>query len=386
MIKRRRLGRTELMVTELGFGAMNLRQTGSFEAAGRLLDHVIERGINIIDTARGYNGEVGGRLMESEVLVGEAVARVKNPAEPIIVITKGHGYTPEDLKTDLAVSLSKLGVTGRRDLRIGKNPVRLIYFLHGISTERWETISSSGVLDDLKKIREDGLVSFVGFSSHYPFAKEVKEAADTGAFDVIELPYNVFNRSFGEDGPLDLLKYFYDKDIGVVNMKAFDGNGTKAVYPVLSEYMDISYGDMLNFCLSNPYISTVDAGATDISQIDDDIRVGASERFNAEKLAKLKKEADKVSPHMSETCRECTHCNEKFNCPRKINFMDVLSVYSRYKLSKSLGRDVSGFAGQYKKLALRGKDCAGCGECLPWCEYRLDIPKLMKEAETELGV
>jgi hypothetical protein len=42
---------------------------------------------------------------------------------------------------------------------------------------------------------------------------------------VIELPYNVFNRSIGEDASLDLLKYAHDRGVAIVNMKAFNGNG-----------------------------------------------------------------------------------------------------------------------------------------------------------------
>jgi len=52
MIKRRRLGRTELMVTELGWGAMNLRRSGSFANAYSIANKVLDSGINIIDTAR----------------------------------------------------------------------------------------------------------------------------------------------------------------------------------------------------------------------------------------------------------------------------------------------------------------------------------------------
>ena len=386
MINKRRLGRTELLVTEVSFGAMNLRKTGSFNAANKLLDHTLDSGINLIDTARGYNGECEGQTLESEVLVGEAVKRRTDLSEPVAIITKGHGYTPGEFDSDLEISLNKLGITGRHDLRIGKNPIKLIYFLHGISTERWDTINTSGVLNTIQQAKNEGLINYAGFSSHYPYAKEIKEAADTGVFDVVELPYNVFNRSLGEDGETDLLKYLNEKDIGVVNMKAFDGNQMADVYPVLHGFMEISYDEMLNFCLSNPYISTVDAGATAASQIDADIAVSSSPRFDAETLKSLKNEADKISPHMKNTCRECSHCNEKFKCPAGIDFMEVLSVYSRYNLSKCLGRDTTEFYKQYKNLKLNGKDCAGCGDCLPWCEYRLDVPRLMKTADEIFNV
>ena len=44
-----RLGQTDLMVTKLGYGAMELRHVDQNQAE-RLLKAVLEAGINIIDT------------------------------------------------------------------------------------------------------------------------------------------------------------------------------------------------------------------------------------------------------------------------------------------------------------------------------------------------
>ncbi len=70
-IKRRRFGRTGLEVTELSFGAMNLRLLKSFDDAYKIVNHVLDLGINLIDTARAYKGEIApGVLLESERLWG----------------------------------------------------------------------------------------------------------------------------------------------------------------------------------------------------------------------------------------------------------------------------------------------------------------------------
>ena len=384
MINRRRLGRTELMVTELGFGAMNLRGTGSFEKAYEITNKVLDAGINIIDTARAYKGECEGLILESERVVGDVIRGRTDLTEPIVIITKGHGYTIEALHSHLSESREALGITGTHDLRIGDNKVVLVYFLHGLKSDRWEIVSSSGVLDELNKIKEQGLVNFVGFSSHYPDAKEIKAAIDTGIFDVTELPYNVFNRGLGEDGEIDLLKYAFDNDVGIVNMKAFDGNGMVSAFPILKGFMNIDYPKMLNFCFSNPYIATVDAGIRFNNELDMDLAVAKSPRLNKIEIASLKKEADKVFGLTKNLCRECTHCNEKFECPQKIDFMGVLSLHSRFSLSQRFGKDSASFSAQYKSLEKSGRDCTECGECLQWCEYKLNIPKMLKNAENEM--
>lgn len=43
-------------------------------------------------------------------------------------------------------------------------------------------------------------------------------------FDVVELPHNIFNATLGEDGEINLLKYAYERNVGIINMKAFGGN------------------------------------------------------------------------------------------------------------------------------------------------------------------
>src|SRR6478736_2052486 len=70
-LPRRALGRTGLQVTTLGFGAMEVRGAPagpevSDDEAGRLLNAVLDEGINVIDTSIDY-----GR---SEELIGRFVA------------------------------------------------------------------------------------------------------------------------------------------------------------------------------------------------------------------------------------------------------------------------------------------------------------------------
>lgn len=380
-INRRRLGRTGLYVTELGFGAMNLRLLKSFDEAYKIVNHVLDCGINLIDTARGYKGEIApGVLLESEKIVGGAIASRTDLVEPIVVVTKGHAYTLPELEKDLADSLSALGVTGKGNLKIGANDIKLVYFIHGISDERWPGIKSLGVLDRLQELKAEGIINFIGFSSHYPFPKEIKEAVDTGIFDVIELPYNVFNRSLGEDGEINLLEYINKNDIGLINMKAFDGNGMVPIHKIIKEFITIDYEAMLRFSLSNPFITTVDAGAKYVEEYDQDIKTALGERYSLDELTALKTEADKVSKHIKNICRECMHCMEKFECPNKIDFPSILSTYSRFTIMEKLGLDNSELAEKYKAFEKNGSDCLECGACLQWCEYKLNIPEMLKQA------
>ncbi|MGI6705661.1 MAG: aldo/keto reductase [Clostridia bacterium] len=380
-IKRRRLGRTNLWVTELSFGAMNLRIMNTVDEAEQLLHFVLGQGINLVDTARAYKGHNDeGALVESEVLVGKAIRNHPHLSEPIVIVTKGHGYTLEDLEADLFTSRGKLGIEGQGDLKIGDKDIKLVYFFHGINKDRWTTMLKSGVLDRIQELKKDGYINHIGFSSHYHDTEEIMAATDTGIFEVVELPYNVFNRSLSEDNPVNIFEYLYKKDIGIVNMKAFSGNSMPPIYNILKEYISIDYPAMLDFCLCNPYITTVDAGATSIRQMEMNIETACRERMSPEKLSLLIQEADKVAPSMRDVCRECMHCLEKFSCPQEVDFPGILSIYSRYTISKRLGKETSAFSEQYKEKKYDMQECIECGECLPWCEYKLNIPEMIKEA------
>lgn len=155
-IQRRRFGRTNLMITELGFGAMNLRMLPNKQMALDLIHHVLDQGVNFIDTARTYTGTCGdGTYVESEELVGEALEARTDLKEPIVIVTKGHGYELKALAEDLAATRKALRIQGLGDeMHIGTTPIRLVYFLHGISSERWEVIQTSGVLPRLRELQK----------------------------------------------------------------------------------------------------------------------------------------------------------------------------------------------------------------------------------------
>ena len=78
----RRLGRTGLQVSEIGYGAWGIgaaHWVGAQEDESiRALNRAIELGVNFIDTARGYG--------ESERIVGRVVR--EHPGEEIYVATK----------------------------------------------------------------------------------------------------------------------------------------------------------------------------------------------------------------------------------------------------------------------------------------------------------
>lgn len=390
-IKRRPFGNTGLTVTEVSLGAMNLRLRENARVGRELVNHALDKGINLIDTARAYNGTTGdGQPIESEVIVGQEVSKRSDLKEPLIIVTKGHGYNPDEFDKDLAISREKLGFTQgpKNEIMLGRTEIKLVYFFHGISKDRWEEMKSSGVLDHAKKRQDEGLFTFLGFSSHPGHEECISEALESDYFQVAELPFSLFAPGFGRDSEKygNFFKRIHDKGIALINMKAFAGNGMVERTKIFKDYCDISPANRLKFCLSDPYISTVDAGCKFIEELDEDLAVSASpERFSPEEQEALIQEAAKVSGLMEGTCRECTHCLEKFSCPREINFPEILALSARYKMAEGFGMATDSLKKDYAAITLKADSCIACGLCSPWCEYKLDIPPLMEEAHRLLA-
>lgn len=75
---------------------------------------------------------------------------------------------------------------------------------------------------------------------------------------------------------------------------------------------------------------------------------------------------------------------KKFECTQGIHFPTVLSLHARYEVAKKLGKDTSQVIDQYNNLELDAEACIECGQCVPWCEYKLNIPEMMKKAHEDL--
>ena len=390
-VKRRPFGNTGVSVSEVGFGAMNVRQLNNYDAVQRFIHQVLDTGINLIDTARSYTTDrnrmkEGDVFISSEDMLAKAISSRDDIDEPLVIITKGHGYDIETFDAHLAESTANLQIRKEEDgLYIGKTKIYLVYFLHGIKADRWAPILESGVIEHAKKRQAAGDFTWFGFSSHYGDGEVIKAAIDTGAFQVCELPYNVYNLSLAEDSEPDFFKYAYDHGLGIVNMKAFNGNGMTTIFPQIADYAGFGYEEMLRFCLSNKYISTIDVGAINIEQFNADIKASLMPTLTQDERMALADKAKRVSPYLKSICRECMHCVEEFSCPLDINFPKILGLHGRYSVSSGLGFDTSDFKSQYAKYDPSADACIACGACVTWCEYHLDIPEMMKKAAADLG-
>jgi len=201
----RRLGRTDLQVSELSFGAARGADANRAEFDANVRS-IFDAGINFVDTAAGYGA--------SEEALGPALQEYKD----VIVETKYCPYesfapdaaytgSPGALVASAEASLQKLK-RDRLDILLG----------HGIRTlETLDRFMTDGCYDALVKLRDQGKVRFIGISelSEKDGTHEIlKQAVPSGAFDVVMLTLN-FLLQTAADSILPLCR---EHDVGTVVM------------------------------------------------------------------------------------------------------------------------------------------------------------------------
>ena len=264
-LRKRRLGRTGLLVSEIGFGAAHVATVAEAEEA---LFRAFSLGINFVETGRAYG--------ESEYLIGRALRRLDEDAPAVYVASKTLKRTRDGALNDLERSLGHLGLD-RVD----------IYQLNDVDEESWvQVMASGGALEGLQEAREQGLVGHIGITSHS--AEVLRRAVESGQFDTIEVAYSPFNRS-GEA----VIRLACRKDAGVIGMKPFGGFGMLGSLKASPSGQALAAGALLRYALSNPYLSVTIPGMRFVREVEENAALAASHQpMTSGQRACLRKQAE----------------------------------------------------------------------------------------------
>ena len=171
-MERRRLGRTGLRVSVLGFGGSEIGYEGASQATvDRLLGSALDAGLNVIDTAECYE--------RSEQLIGAALGARRR--ECFLFTKCGHagGWGRADWRQ--APLLSSI----ERSLeRLRTDHVDLVQ-LHSCGED---VLRRGDAIRALQTARERGLTRFIGYSGDGAAARY---AVESGAFDALQTSLNV---------------------------------------------------------------------------------------------------------------------------------------------------------------------------------------------------
>jgi predicted aldo/keto reductase-like oxidoreductase len=321
-----RLGRTDLLVPKLGFGALPIQRTAEDEAV-RILQRAHTAGVRFFDTARMYS--------DSEAKLGRALSHVRHE---IVLASKTTAKTAREAQQHLDISLAALR-TESIDIAQLHNPDALP-----------DPKAPDTAYAALLRARQEGRVRFIGISCH---RRDVAQAAiRSGLFDTLQFPLS--HISSPED--LSLIEDCRKHDVGLIAMKALCGG----------------------------LITNIPAAVAFFNQFDNVVPIwGIQHMHELEQFLALQTQPPKLDAALqavidqdrrelaSSFCRGCGYC---LPCPAEI------PIHWAARMSLLLRRAPyqQFLTPEWRQQMERIDACTECGECASRCPYHLDTPALLK--------
>ena len=172
-MEKRRLGKTDMDVSVLGFGGAEIGfESASPEAVEKLLKSALDAGLNVVDTGECYRG--------SEELIGQAVS---DRREDFYLFTKcGH---PHGMESSANWSQASLLQSIERSLGRLKTDRLDIVHLHSCSESE---LRKGEAITALQTARERGYTRYIGYSGD---SRAAHYAVECGAFDALQISISI---------------------------------------------------------------------------------------------------------------------------------------------------------------------------------------------------
>jgi aryl-alcohol dehydrogenase-like predicted oxidoreductase len=290
----RRLGRTGLMVSEIGLGALEIGRDWGIVAhdlhkpradqAIRVLERAVELGINLVDSARAY--------VLSEQRIGQALASGRLKREQIILATKAGEHFGEKRGSEYDYSYKAILLSLEESLELLNTPYVDLMQIHSAPLE---VVRSGEAMRALQDARAAGKCRFVGAS--FDDDQACLEAIASGDYDTIQINYNLLERTGAER----LIAAAARADVGVlVKQPLARGLLTSKVvhasprerkqvapYLFLERQGQTLAEGALRFVLSNPGVHSVLCGSKRVEHLVSNARAGDGKGLTAEELERL---------------------------------------------------------------------------------------------------
>ena len=302
-MKYRTLGKTELSVSEVGLGTVELgidygirtglesNQPPEADAVS-LLNRAIDCGVNLIDTAAAYG--------TSEEIIGRSLHTRR---DEFFLATKSLHWSDKGLP--ITEVRERISASIDQSLRHLKTDVIDLIQIHGRDVPILETmmIDEGDVFDELSRARQAGKVRYIGYSSYSALAS--MKIIENGNWDSLQIAYNIFDQR----NAAAVIPEAHKAGMGVIIRSALLKGALSDKADHLPDHLaeltvrSRALGDLLDentptvpqlalrFVLDNPQVSSVIVGADRTEYLDeavsvsDGIRLPASLYQRAIKLA-----------------------------------------------------------------------------------------------------
>ncbi|CEO14044.1 aldo/keto reductase [Paraclostridium sordellii] len=327
------LGKTNLKINRIGFGGIPIQRVTQ-QDTNKIIDELINQGINFIDSARGYT--------VSEEYIGNAI---EGKRDKFILASKSMSRTYEDMLKDVDITLKNF-----------KTDYIDLYQLHNVKSDEYENIFNDNMAyKALLDCKSQGKIKNIGITSHS--IDTIKKAVRDEKFDTIQFPYNIV-----EDQADEIFREAHKRNIGIIVMKPLAGGA------INNAKLAIKY------ILSKEYIDVAIPGMDSVNQVLENISVLENLDIDKEDELKIEDIRNQLGNRFCRRCEYCMPCPVGINIP--MNFL-LEGYYSRYNL-KEWSKE------RYNSLDIKASDCVECGKCESKCPYDLPIREMLKEVTEKL--
>ena len=341
----RQLGSTGFLVSEVGFGAMNMRDP-------ELVHAVIDAGINYIDTAHRYMNGVNEEIICS-------VMKSKRDRE--FLTTKIPPRAPDELLSMMETSLKRLQ-TDHVDLMM----------LHNLRNA--DPVLDEGAMKAFDEARKKGMCRFVGVSTHQNQQPILDAAVKTKFWEAVLVGYNYMSPP--EVG--EAIARTREAGLAVIGMKNLLNIQTRQPLqdPPGMKERKLSFAQAaLRWVLDDPNVDTIIPGMTSFDHLAENLQVMGL-RMGFDDRRTLRRYGDRMRGSYCHGVSGCTECVEQ--CPKGVDVRDINRClgyavgYGNPELARENYRDLP--------VSSRLDVCGNCDECVVRCAHGLDLTENIRNA------
>ena len=320
----RRLGRTNLQVSVIGFGTCQLRLVPAQQAIDTLR-HGFELGVNMVHVAPDYEG--------ADVLVAQAL---RETSRDVIICSQGYG--PPELFEHFFETTCRTFNKERLEL-FG---IACIDDREMLGENVWGT---GGIMQFLLKKKEEGRLGGI-FCTTHGTPEYIKKLIESDLFDALMIPYNILGfhlltanlpgkESEHLPGNKDVVFPAARKhDVGLMVMKPLAGGllCSGHAFPqrnqLLSESDRITAGSALRYILMNKEIACVVPGTASVKEAEENARSGSGHiALKEEDIKHIERRAKSLA---AATCSRCGSCEALCNKNLPVSWLFRAAYIANY--------------------------------------------------------